>query len=547
MNKIRFKGSWFQFIPLIFLILIFLVSCAQTQSPPSTSAPSGDGAPKYGGTLRMAVAQAPIGMDPVVIGAAQGTQSCVRVFSEGLAAMTGKNMYDYRIVPGLAKSWDYSADGLTATYHLREGVKFQNIPPANGREMTAEDFKFCFDRMKDPATRAPQRANLDPIDSFSTPDKYTLVIKYNESFPSFNTAASGTASLSVFPPEVVKQDGSLNKTYIGTGPFILKEYVPNVKAVYEKNPEYWDKGKPYLDKVEIIFVADEAQRKAAFRAGQVDVVWEIKNFVNDIQGTNPDAKIVEATSTRGVGLSFSISQNPKLWGDKRVRQALSYAIDYDGLIKAVVSGGGIRSGMFAPWYQEWGGVPVDKLPKRDIAKAKQLLAEAGYPNGFKTTIAQDTGRMDVWGGAVEPVVAMLKEIGIDAEIVPMDSTTFTTNTRAGKFELACVTAATGQPGDLDMTLLIMYSSKGPQNYSKYTNPKIDELLAAERKAYPNEAARKKIFQEAAVILEEEVPIVPLYHQYFYQVKQPWVTWDESADPQNYYGTPTLRTVWMDKK
>lgn len=283
------------------------------------------------------------------------------------------------------------------------------------------------------------------------------------------------------------------------------------------------------------------------RAGEIDVCYETKVFADAVRDTLAGARITEGVGYRGTALFTGKGGDPKLWGDKRVRQAPQYAIDYDGLIQSVLNGGGARTGYIAPWHKDWGGKMPSELPKRDIAKAKQLLAEAGFPNGFKTTIILDSGRMKEWGAAVEPVQAMLKEICIDAEILPKESTDFTTTLRAGKYELACAGAPTGQPGDVDMTLSFFYASTATAATYMYTNPKLDELIAAQSKAYPSNEVRKKIVKEILVILEEDVPVIPLYVQYYYQVAQPWVNWPNSVDTNNQNGSNNLRDVWIDKK
>jgi peptide/nickel transport system substrate-binding protein len=535
---------WFSLVALVFL---FVACAAPTISPSTTTSPTPTTTgPKYGGTLRIAIPDTPVGLDPVILGSSTGTKALVHSYSESLTAGVGKSLFNLTYVGRLAESWEFSPDGMSLTIRIRKGVKFQNIPPVNGRELTAEDIKYNIERIKDPKTRSPQAGNLADMESFLTPDKYTLVINFRNPMPGIIHSFTGTL-MNAFAREVVEQDGHLNKTFVGTGPFILKEYVAGSRGAFERNPNYWGQGLPYLDKVEYVIVPDEAQRKAAFRAGELDVCYETKVFVDSIKSSVPGAKIAEGVSYTGVALYPSIGGNPKLWGDKRVRQALQYAIDYDGLIKAVLNDGGGRSGYLAPWHKDWGAKMPNELPKRDIAKAKALLAEAGYPNGFKTTIMQDSGNTKSWGGPIEAVQSMLKEIGIDAEIIPVDSATFTANLRASKYELACGTSPTGQPGDPDTTMIVFYRSNSPQNNYKYINPKLDELIAAEQKSFLNIEARKKIFKDILTLLEDEVPVVPLYVQYSYQITQPWVNWPNSVDTQNQNGSNQLRDVWIDRK
>lgn len=540
------------YLVLALLMFILIVSCAApaitTIAPTATASatPTATG-PKSGGTLRVALNEASAGLDPVIMGGTGlGLKAVVSAYSEIVMSPIGRNFLDLKQDGRIAESWEVSPDGLKMTFKIRKGVKFQNIPPVNGREMTSADVRYNYERIKDPKTRSPQAATLRDYLSFETPDPYTFIINFSQPMPGHCANMSGPV-LSTFAREVIEQDGSVNKTWIGTGPFILKEYTAGSRAILEKNPDYWAKGMPYLDRVELLVVPEEAQRKAAFRAGQIDVSYENKSFVDDVSNI-PGIKIVEATSYSGAAIYPSVKQKPEIWGNKKVRQAMQYAIDYDGLLKAVLNGAGSRTDVLAPWYKDWGAITdPTKLPQRDVAKAKALLAEAGFPNGIKTTILQDTGRMRDWGAPVEAVQAMLKDIGIDATIVPMDSATFTTTTRAGDFELAVTNCPVGQAFDPDTTMKVVWSDVAATYSNKLKMPKVEDMINEQSKLYPNNDARKKIIGDIMTILRDEVALVPLYVNYNYQVVQPWVEFPYGGDPNGQYGAHNYRSVWIDKK
>jgi peptide/nickel transport system substrate-binding protein len=202
----------------------------------------------------------------------------------------------------------------------------------------------------------------------------------------------------------------------------------------------------------------------------------------------------------------------------------------------------------SPAFNEYGARQAADLPQRDIAKAKALLAQAGFPGGFKTTIMQNTGQMESTGNAVEPIAAMLKDIGIEATIAPTDNPTFQSKLRARDYDMAVCPLYTNRPFDPDLSIRQQWPTKGAVNFMGYSNPKLDELILAQQDAYPNLEKRLPIFKQILAILEDDVPSIPLYIMTNYFIKQPWVKgWDDMADPQNAYATQALPYVWIDKQ
>jgi peptide/nickel transport system substrate-binding protein len=524
-------------VACVLTVVIALTACAQPAKQAATPASIG---PKMGGTIRIGIPTGPISLDSFIA----GTGGIVKIFGEPVIQWTGKNDIEAVVAPLIAKSWEISPDGLTYTFHLQEGVKWQNIPPVNGRELTADDFTYHLNRIIDPANRFNGRLTMD-MKSAVAVDKYTFKVTTNKPSPGFLAYCAG-GTLVPYAKEVVGAPGGADKNWVGTGPFILTDYVKDSKAILKKNPDYWQKGKPYLDTVELYFIPDESAQLAAFRSGQIDVLpSQSKNNVDAIVKSIPGAQIQAGVNTNECGLNLNLTKAP--FNNKLVRQAIQYAIDYDGLITSALDGSGVRTGFLATQFADYGAKQVADLPKRDIAKAKALMVQAGYPNGFKASIMQNTSAMSFAGNAVEPLVAMLKDIGIESTIVPADQATFISKWRALDYDMAVYLLLTGRPFDPDNSLRQAWQTGGGANFIGYSNPKMDELIKAEEDVFPDKAKRVQIIKQILGILEDEVPSVPLYIRSNYFVKQPYVKgWDNMADPQSASALHSLPGVWIDK-
>jgi peptide/nickel transport system substrate-binding protein len=231
-----------------------------------------------------------------------------------------------------------------------------------------------------------------------------------------------------------------------------------------------------------------------------------------------------------------------------VRQALQYAIDYDGLIQAVLNGGGARTDYLSPKkFGDYGARQVVDLPKYDLSKAKAMLADAGYGSGFKATMLQHTDRLDAWGGAVEPLAAMFKKVGVDIQIAPLAQADYVSRTRSGDFELGSSVLVCTAP-ELDNNLSPMYKTKGTYNRAQYSDARVDELLGLEAKEYANTAQRQKYVKEIMQKLADDVPVIPLFYQFDSHITQSWTKgWDNAADPATSTAWQEIANVWLDKK
>src|SRR5438093_1965663 len=361
---------------------------AAAASPYPNWLPASTKPPKRGGVLTRASAWDPPVIDPRL------TQSVGPYQFAGLTSnrlvryaftdeATGAN--DLSLKGDLAESWMASPDHRVWTFKLRQGVKWQNVPPLNGRELTAADVKYCYEQY---AKEGVQAFTFQEIEGMETPDKLTLRIHLKTPNTLFvqNVAEPITV---IFSREVLEEDGDLKKRLIGTGPYLLKEHTRKVRVVLQRNPDYFDKGRPYVDEYVILSTPDSATRMAAFRTGQSDILWLASlGEVETVRKTNPAAVVQEYKNVLAP-FGLALAQDKPPFNDVRVRRAISMAVDRQKQVDTLFEGHGIPGwGVPYLYYQ-------DKMPtlaqlgpwwQHRPTEAKKLLAEAGHANGFETTL-----------------------------------------------------------------------------------------------------------------------------------------------------------------
>ena len=335
----------------------------------------------------------------------------------------------------LAESWEFSEPG-TYVVHLRKGIHWQNIPPVNGRELTSDDVAYHYHRLYGGGHGFTQRGpgahyQFTPLESVTVIDKYTVAFKWKVANAEIiRDAMQAWGSLaSIEAHEAVEKWGGLDDWHhaIGTGPFILKDFVPGSSATLIKNPNYWDHDEknpqnqlPYIDTLKILIIPDKAEAIEALRAGKIDALDEVlPTQAQEIQKTNPE--LLQVIYPARNALTIDPRNDVKPFNDIRVRKAMQMAIDLPTIRKTYYLGtcrpypSSITSYYMTGWgfpYEEW---PQDL--KEEYAynptKSKQLLADAGYPDGFKTNIVADaTGDMNL----LQIVKTYFAAVGIDMEI-----------------------------------------------------------------------------------------------------------------------------------
>ena len=341
----------------------------------------------------------------------------------------------------LAETWEFP-DPSTCLVHLRKGVHWQDIPPANGREFIADDVVFHYNRLyglssdfTKPSTFRAGVTWFKDLISVTATDKYTVVFKWKTPNPEFIMDALRPPNPQrVFEArEAVEKWGDLSDWHhaIGTGPFILKDFVDGSSAMLVKNPNYWGYDErhpqnklPYVDTVKYLIIPDDATALEAIRGGKIDIIPQISSVhAQAIQKTNPEIlQMPHGPPT------FSIQpRNDKApFNDIRVRKAMQMALDLPTIAKDYYYNtvepypSSMTSRYMKGWgflYEEWPQDLKDEYAYNPTA-AKKLLAEAGYPNGFKTNIVADTtGNMEM----LQIVKSYFAQVSLDMEIQPMES------------------------------------------------------------------------------------------------------------------------------
>jgi len=478
-----------------------------------------------------------------------------------VTAWTDENI----VAPALAVSWELP-DDQTLIWHIRKGVRFHDKPPVNGREMTAEDVAFSIKRYFGPPTGPPSAYGyvaVKPEDrptSVTATDKWTVVVKCQPGKSA--SMRGGTCNLvPIYPPEMVAKWGNMRdwKTSCGTGPFILVDYVPGSSMKLVRNPNYWMKDPlhpknqlPYLDGIKFLIIPDASTRLAAFRTAKTDwasASWEEKR---DLLRTNPELKYAKRMSTSPAFLGMRIDKPELPFKDVRVRRALNMAIDRQTIIKDYYGGEAemlifpILSPSVFPEYKDM-YVPLEQLPKSvqeyfqyNPAKAKQLLAEAGYPKGFKTTVVTYGPYVDM----CQLLKAYFADIGVDMELKVYEPTVWQSiaSARTHKEMIYRYSA---------LTTASFYecNPRAEHNASMVDDPRINEFQDAigKQELMLDRAKRYKLTKELVPYVLEQAWYVFPPDPYSYTMWQPWVksyNGEWCVGTNWYYNFPNF--IWLDQ-
>jgi peptide/nickel transport system substrate-binding protein len=448
-------------------------------------------APKYGGTLQCVFETDPVGLDPALSSALSSVRIVELIY-------TGLMRYDDNLlpVPDLAASYS-QPDPKTYIFKLRHGVLFHD-----GTELTSADVKFTYERILNPKTGSPRSWYFSEIDTIQTPDKYTVIIHMKKPFAPFLNALA-QAFNGIQSQKAVEKYGDLNKHMIGTGPFMFDSYVPQTVLKMKRNPHYYEKGLPYLDGIDIAFQPDEASRTTVLRSGSADFVLFVpyKDF-NSLKGSSPNLIMTETQGTVWDYLGLNTSKKP--FSDVRVRQALAWAVDRSAIVKAAYYGHGAPSlgGPIPSW--SWAHSSDAVYPAPNIAKAKQLLAAAGYPNGFKMAIDASPS-YPVQGIEAEIAQQGFKQIGIDVSINELEWGQYiTTLTVKKQFDTADI--GWGSFVEPDEYLYPEFHSKEFWNWYGYSNSNVDSMLEQARTTI-DLATRKQLYLKVQKQVSTDAPYI----------------------------------------
>ncbi len=389
-------------------ITMFITTTQMVTTPtaPPSEKPKLEGKP--GGTITIAVEKDEPSLDPIFSQAGAFTDTIQNHIYETLLAYD----YEMNLVPRLAESFR-QVDPITYEFKIREGVKFHD-----GTELDAEIVRWNIERILN--TPSPRQGQLLMVDRVETLDKYT--VRFTLKFPTSEFLPALTWGTGIVSRAAVEEYGSDYGTTaaIGTGPYKLVRWVKGDHAALERYDGYWGP-KPYLDSIIIRVIPEASVRALSLERGEVQLAQLESADAKRLQGLE-SIKLYLGEPTRMI--MISINQNPETQGtkallDKRVRQAINYAIDRKALVEAIQEGFAVAGiGPIPPALKQFWSESIKKYPETaDIEKAKQLLAEAGYPDGFETTLLN----FFPWGLPVATVIqAQLAKVGIKVEINNME-------------------------------------------------------------------------------------------------------------------------------
>ena len=415
-------------------------------------------------------------------------------------------------VGDLAESWTISKDGLTYTFKLRRGVKFHD-----GSEMTSKDVKASYDKIIHPpaGVKSLRKEMYDSVKAVEAPDASTIVLRLTRSESSLLLGLASPWNW-IYKADILAKDPRwYEKNVMGTGPFTFVEHVRGSHWVGKKNPNYWDKGKPYLDSYRALFIKDTAAQVAAVRSGRAHI--QFRGFTpaerdSVVQGLGPDKVTVQESPWDCLNF-VSMHHEKKPWSDKRVRRALSLALDrYQGsaalsriAIVKEVAGVQVPGTPFATPPAE-----LEQLAGygRDIKKnreeAKRLLREAGVPDGFSFTfknrgIPMPYEPVGVW------LIDQWRQIGLNVKQEVIEAATYYSVLKRGDFEVTMdfQCGFIVEP-DLD---LVRFISTSDANYGKHTDKVIDDLYHRQAQTNDPEERKKIIRVFEKRLLDEEAHVI----------------------------------------
>lgn len=510
--KEHMKKTWKLLLISMLAISLFLVGCnSKTNENAKGNKDNGSSSTPKKDTLVFARGGDSTSLDPITTTEGETFKVTDNIFEN----LISYGEQDTTLHPGLAEKWEVTPDGLTYTFHLRQGVKFHD-----GTDFNADAVVFNFDRwMNGDADKFPYYTMFGGykadeghvIKEVKALDANTVqfVLKRPQAPFLKNLAMSpfGIAS-----PTAVKAEGDkFREKPVGTGPFKFVEWKQNDRIVLEKNPDYWQKGLPKLNKVIFRVIPENTARLNALSNGEIDLMDGLNNSDEASVKSNDKLQVIERPSMNVGYLGFTTNRKP--FDNKLVRQALNHAIDKKSIIASFYNGKAIPAKNPMPPSISGYNDDIEEYDY-NLDKAKELLKEAGYEKGFT---------MDLWAMPVarlympeaqkvaEVIQESFSKIGVKANIKSVDWATYLDKAAKGEFD-AYMLGWTGDNGDADNFLytLLDKDSIGANNYSYYKNDQLHDILI-KAQTETDEEKRNELYKQAQVIIHDDAPWVPLVH------------------------------------
>ncbi len=470
-------------------------------------------------TIYLVLDNDPKGLDPALSTDFGTGQICALLFDNLV-----RFGHDTRLKPGIAKSWSISDDGLQYHFALHHGYKF-----TNGEEITAKVVKESMERVLNPEThslrtwlftpiqgsQAYMDGQADEVTGIHVDSTYALTITLSKTYAPFLGFLAMPAA-AIVPPDVAQKLGSTFAEHpIGSGPWILDDWVHDSVVKLHANPNYFY-GKPKMDFMELKVLPETFSVIAEFETGKLDRMDIPESEFNrwtKSEKWKPYIHKVHELNLFYIGLNCS---RPP-FNNKKVRQAMAYALDIPTIIKTTLHGAGVQShGPIPPGLQSYDSTQTP-FPY-DPEKAKKLLTEAGYPNGFSVELWQ--AQSSTLNEITESFQAYYARIGIQVKLKRSDFNLFKDAIRQGEPDMYYLNWWADYPDAENFLYPLFYSTQAARR-NRYSNPEVDELIK-ENQHETDPEKRIQLARKANRLIYEDAPYVFLWHEITYELTQPWV-------------------------
>jgi peptide/nickel transport system substrate-binding protein len=493
----------FKWITLLTLGALVVMASGCSSNANEKKVESGEQGQSQNKTITIAYSEGGTTMDPAEASDLTSDTLVVAAYDQlityGVKTVDGAEVAKTEeIKPMLAKEWKASADGLNYTFTLRDNAKFQS-----GNPVTAEAVAFSFERLKN-SKSGSFLYQMSAIKSVAVKDDKTIEIQLEKPNHMFLQILA-LYNFSILDDKVVKEKGNdyLTNNAAGSGPFKIEKWDPATEAIFVANKTYWQ-GAPKVDKVTMKFTKEASNRVLLLGKGDVDMAIEIPP--KDVANLKSNDKLVIKSNASNRILYLAMNTKMKPFDNEKVRQAISYAIPYEQLIHDVMydQAKQMKSAVASntPGYTEAGF-----NYKHDLVKAKQLLKEAGYENGFSFDFTLGSGFQD-WEDDSVLIQAELEKIGVKMNIQKVARAQFL-QMQKEKNLTAYLSKWTSFVNDPSYHLGFLLYGKGSSNYGNYQNPKVDELWEKANNE-PDQAKREVMFKQAQEIITTDAPWGYLY-------------------------------------
>ncbi len=510
--------------------------------------------PKRGGTLKVALRGDPPFWDPqTTVGGQLDTRKQEFLVFDSLLTSTAASSEDpclNKVSPELLESWKWVND-TTLEVKTKQGIRFHNKPPVNGREMTADDIAYSFNRFVQKGFRREVLAGA--LNRVEVVDRYVARFIVSEPDPALpNRLFISTYGTVAMPKEAEDPQRGFEdpaKSYIGTGPFVFTKYQPGVSVAYDANRSYWQKGLPYIDQLKYMIMLDQATRQASLMSGAVDLITDgiPEPLAQALRRRQGEVVVQGCPATTLLALGMRTDLPP--FNDARVRRAMSMAIDRQTIINNVHFGRAVMStvaGPTDPLFPRLEDMSKDTQQYLEYHpdRARALLAEAGFPNGLETEVLDTRQFGNPYNSMTEAWTAMLANVGIKMNLKYTEYGAYSVQSQGNYPATAALKWSTVNPYEYYASF---HSKAGwAANRSRVQDPVIDSYLAEFRSARTDDARKAIAFKIGARLVDQAWQVVMPAH-FENAANRTWVKgYVQRGYKETVMASIWARGIWLDR-